>query len=67
MYTEYAGGGGSIAAVRFFKMLIIMHCIFIRDHYKSTFSKYSFEREGGGHKKSTLCTLLKMLTIMDDP
>ena len=34
---------------------------------KSTFSKYSFGREGGGHKKSALCTLFIMLTIMDDP
>ena len=35
---------------------------------KSTFSRYSFGREGGGsQKKSTLCTLLIMLTIMDDP
>ena len=28
---------------------------------------YSFRREGGGHKKSILCTLLIMLTIMHDP
>ena len=34
---------------------------------KSTFSKYSFGREGEGHKKSALCTLFIMLTIMDDP
>ena len=34
---------------------------------KSTFSKYSFGREGGGHKKSALCMLFIMLTIMDDP
>ena len=34
---------------------------------KSTFSKYSLGREGGGHKKSALCTLFIMLTIMDDP
>ena len=31
---------------------------------KSTFSKYSFGREGGGHKKSALCTLFIMLTKM---
>ena len=24
---------------------------------KSTFSKYSFGREGGGHKKSALCSV----------
>ena len=34
---------------------------------KSTFSKYSCGREGGGHKKSALCMLFIMLTIMDDP
>ena len=26
-----------------------------------------FWEEGGGYKKSTLCTLVKMLKIMDDP
>ena len=30
-------------------------------------SKYAFGRGGGGHKKSTLCTLVKMMAIMDDP
>ena len=50
-YTEYAGGRGSRAAVRFFLMLIMMHCIFIRVFFKSTFSKYPFGREGRGHKK----------------
>ena len=34
---------------------------------KSTFSKYSFVREGGGHKTIALCTLFIMLSIMDDP
>ena len=34
---------------------------------KSTLSKYSFGREGGGHKNSALCTLFIMLTILDDP
>ena len=29
-------------------------------HFKSTLL-------GGGTKKSTLCTLVKMMTIMDDP
>ena len=32
-------------------MLIMMHCIFIPGSPKSTFSKYCFGREGGGHKK----------------
>ena len=67
------GGGGSMAAVYFFNMLIITHCIFIQGHNKSTFSKYCFGREGRGQiwtwsqKKSTLCTLLIMLTITKDP
>ena len=34
---------------------------------ESTFSKYAFGRGGGGHKKSTLCMLVIMMTIMDDP
>ena len=35
---------------------------------KSTFSKYSFGREEGDHKKCTRCTLLIMVTIiLDDP
>ena len=29
--------------------------------------KYSFCREGGGYKKRLLCTLLIMLTTLDDP
>ena len=33
---------------------------------KSTFSKYSFGREGVT-KKNTLCALLIMMTILDDP
>ena len=32
-----------------FNMLIMMHCILIRGRSKSTFSKYSFGRDGG-HK-----------------
>ena len=37
-------------------------------HFESTFSKYAFGRGGEGvTKKSTLCTLVKMMTIMDDP
>ena len=34
---------------------------------ESTFSKYAFGRGEGVTKKSTLCTLVKMMTIMDDP
>ena len=65
-YTEYAGGGdGSMAAF----LKCGLWCIEFSDVVikKSTFSKNSFWREGGSHKKSTLCTLLIMLTIMDDP
>ena len=36
-------------------------------HFESTFSKYAFGRGEGVTKKSTLCTLVKMMTIMDDP
>ena len=39
-----------MAAVRFLNV-IMMHCIFKPGSAKSTFSKYSFGREGGGHKK----------------
>ena len=39
-------------------------CIAILRASKTTFSKYSFCREGGVHKKTTLCTLLIMLTII---
>ena len=53
-----------MAAVRFLKMLIMMHCIFKRgrqnQHFQSTLLG------GRGSQKSTLCTLLIMLTIMDD-
>ena len=59
--------GGVNGCCTLFKMMITMHCIFIRGSLKSTFSKYSFGREGGVTKKSTLCTLLIMLIIMDDP
>ena len=67
-YTEYAGWRGSMAAVCFFKMLIMMHCIFIQGRYKSTFSKYFFGEGGRGSQKRVLCVRLKliMLTILDD-
>ena len=67
--VHWGRGRGSRAAVRFFKMLIMMHCTFIPGSPKSTFSKYLLFSEGGDGvtKKSTLCTLLIMLIIMDDP
>ena len=40
-----------MAAVRFSKMSFMVHCDFEKGISKSTFSKYSFGREGGGHKK----------------
>ena len=36
-------------------------------HFESTFSKYAYGRGEGVTKKSALCTLVKMMTIMDDP
>ena len=41
------------------------HFHFDMGYSESTFSKYAFGR--GSQKKSTLCTLVKMMTIMDDP
>ena len=35
-------------------------------HFESTFSKYPFGR-GSQKRVRTLCTLVKMMTIMDDP
>ena len=42
----------------------ILH--FDMGYSESTFSKYAFGRRGS-QKKSTLCTLVKMMTILDDP
>ena len=39
-----------MAAVRLFKMLIMMHCVFIRGRYNSTFSQFN----RGSQKKSTV-------------
>ena len=56
-----------MVVVRFFKMLImISYGVVKNQHVQSTLLG---GREGGGHKKEyhgTLCTLLIMLTIMDD-
>ena len=43
------------------------HGHFDMGYSESTFSKYAFGRGEGVTKKSTLCTLEKMMTIMDDP
>ena len=44
-------GEGGKGCRTLFKMLILMHCIFIPGSPESTFSKYSFGRERVGHKK----------------
>ena len=43
------------------------HGHFDMGYSESTFSKYAFGRGEGVTQKSTLCTLVKMMTIMDDP
>ena len=49
-YTEYAGGGGQWPPYAFLNVdYDALH--FHTGSVKSTFSKYSFVREGGGHKK----------------
>ena len=50
---EYTGGRGSMATVHLFKMLIMMHCVFIRGRYNSSFSQFN----RGSQKKYcvTLC------------
>ena len=45
----------------------VTHCHFDMGYSESTFSKYAFGRGEGVTKKNTLCTLVKMMTIMDDP
>ena len=50
-YTEYAGGRGSMVVVRFFKMLIMMHCIFIRGSLKINIFRVLFWEGGRGHKR----------------
>ena len=66
-YTAYAGREGSRATVlRFPTMSFIVHCDFEKvsrnPHFQSTLLVW---REGV-KKKNILCTLLIMLTIMDD-
>ena len=49
-------GGESRVTVHFFLIILfIVHCGFLEGVSKSTFSKYFSAREGGGHKKRTLC------------
>ena len=44
-------GEGVNGRCTLFKMLIMMHCIFILGRQKATFSKYSLGREGGVTKR----------------
>ena len=59
-------GGGSMATVCFFLMLIMMHFHtgVVKNHH---FQSILFGGSEGVTKMSTLCTLLIMLAIMDDP
>ena len=44
-------------------MATVKHC-----HHFHHLHLYTFKGEGGGgQKKCTVCTLVKMMTIMDDP
>ena len=52
--STLGGGRGSMATVRFLNVdYDALH--FHTGSVKSTFSKYSFVREGGGHKTRVLC------------
>ena len=64
-YTAYAGR----EIVKSHRTFIKCHWNFWEEVSKSTFSKYTSGRDGGMEgvtQKSTLCTLLIMLTILDD-
>ena len=49
------GGRESRAAVYFSKLSIMVHCNFEKGSQNQYHSKYSFGREGGGHKKRIHC------------
>ena len=42
-------------------MATVKHC-----HHFHHLHLYTFKGEGGGQKKCTVCTLVKMMIIMDD-
>ena len=65
VYTLYRGGRRSRVTVHFFN--VVFRALRFGGVSKSIFSKYSFDGEGGGHKKSTLCTFLIMFPTLDDP
>ena len=57
----------SRAAVRFFKMSFMVYCDFEKGSQNQHFQSTLLVVREGFTKKSTLCTLLIMLTIVDDP
>ena len=65
-YTEYAGGGGGQWQPYAFKNIDSDALLFRIGSIKINIFKVLFW-EGGGHKKNTLCMLLLMFIIMDDP
>ena len=65
----YVGRDGGQGLLYAFEKCVYDALRFSEGASKSTFSKYSFGMEGGGSQKRNLrvCTLLIMLTILDDP
>ena len=54
--------------VPYFESRFMMHDHFDMGYSESTFSKYAFgRREGVTKTVGKLCTLVKMMTILDDP
>ena len=60
------GGRGSTAAVPFLKMSFMGHCDFEKTSQNQHFQR-TLSAGRGSQKKSTLCTLMIMLTILDNP
>ena len=61
------GGRGSRAVVRFLKLSLMVHCHFEKGSQNQHFQNTLLEGREGVTKKSILCTLLIMLTILEDP
>ena len=61
--TAYIGRERSRAAVRFFKMSLMVHRDFEKGSRNQNFQSTLLGGREGVTKKSTLCTLLTMLTI----
>ena len=67
--TQRTMGGTRSSAVYAFQKRR-SRCIaifFLKSQNQHFQSRASFGREGGGHKKSTLCTLSIILTTMESP